>query len=90
MRGIYVHIPFCRKICNYCDFYKMVVSEKTQSEFTDYLLKDLKNTIEKYSVKDIDTIYIGGGTPSSLPLYLLEKVFKKRHNFLCPLVSAKS
>ena len=76
MRGIYVHIPFCRKICNYCDFYKMVVSEKTQSEFTDYLLKDLKNTIEKYSVKDIDTIYIGGGTPSSLPLYLLEKVFK--------------
>lgn len=75
MKGIYIHIPFCRKICNYCDFYKMVVSEKMKSEFIDYLLLDLDLTIKKYSLDDVDTIYIGGGTPSSLPINLLEKLF---------------
>ena len=77
MRGIYIHIPFCRKICNYCDFYKMVVSVKTQTEYINYMLIDLDETIKKYSIKNIDTIYIGGGTPSALPIDLLEKLFKK-------------
>lgn len=76
MEGIYIHIPFCKKICNYCDFYKMVVSDSYKEKYIDYLIKDLKNTISKYNVKKINTIYIGGGTPSCLPLNLLEKVFK--------------
>ena len=76
MKGIYIHIPFCRKICNYCDFYKMVVSDKFKSEYVDYLIKDLELTFEKNNIEKIDTIYIGGGTPSSLPLNLLEKLFQ--------------
>lgn len=75
MKGIYIHIPFCRKICNYCDFYKMVVSDKFKSEYVEYMIKDLDITFNKYSLKDINTIYIGGGTPSCLPLDVLEKLF---------------
>ena len=57
MEGIYIHIPFCKKICNYCDFYKMVVSDSYKEKYIDYLIKDLKNTISKYNVKKINTIY---------------------------------
>lgn len=75
MRGIYIHIPFCRKICNYCDFYKMVVSDGFKKEYINYLIEDLKYTINKYDLKEINTIYIGGGTPSCLPLESLKLLF---------------
>lgn len=75
MKGIYIHIPFCRKICNYCDFYKMVVSDNFKNEYVEYLIKDLDITFNKYNIKDVNTIYIGGGTPSCLPLATLEKLF---------------
>lgn len=75
MKGVYIHIPFCRSICNYCDFYKMVVSDKFKNEYVDYLIKDIDNTFIKYNLNDVNTIYIGGGTPSCLPLETLEKIF---------------
>ena len=75
MRGIYIHIPFCRKICNYCDFYKMVVSDKFKDEYIDYLIKDLRLSVSLYNLDEIDTIYIGGGTPSCLMLESLKKLF---------------
>ena len=53
MRGIYIHIPFCRKICNYCDFYKMVVSDGFKKEYINYLIEDLKYTINKYDLKEV-------------------------------------
>lgn len=73
MLGLYIHIPFCRKICSYCDFYKMVVSDELKSKFFDYLIKDF-NLLDD-GVSKVDTIYIGGGTPSSVRLDLLEKLF---------------
>lgn len=75
MRGIYIHIPFCRKICNYCDFYKMVVSDKFKDEYIDYLIKDLRLSVSLYKLDEVDTIYIGGGTPSCLMLESLKKLF---------------
>lgn len=73
MLGLYIHIPFCRKICSYCDFYKMVVSDELKSKFFDYLIKDF-NLLDD-GVSKVNTIYIGGGTPSSVRLDLLEKLF---------------
>lgn len=73
--GLYIHIPFCRKICPYCDFFKMVVSNSYQDKYIDYLVKDLNNLkIEENAL--IDTIYIGGGTPSSLSINNLERLLK--------------
>jgi len=65
MRGLYVHIPFCDAICHYCDFVKHV--SKGHDHNMKYL-EVLKNEIQFYYAKypHVDTIYIGGGTPSAL------------------------
>lgn len=70
IKGLYIHIPFCDQICTYCDFCKMVTSDHTKKEYMKALVKEL----EYYSdlVSHIETIYIGGGTPSSLDDDLIE------------------
>ncbi len=71
--SIYIHIPFCKKICSYCDFPKIIKNQK----YIDNYLKELKIEIEKnYKGEKIETLYIGGGTPTSLDLEDLKKLFK--------------
>lgn len=72
MLGLYVHIPFCKKICPYCDFYKMVASESLQTNYINALIKEMQ--LKKFDCISFDTLYIGGGTPSSLSLGLVEKL----------------
>ena len=72
MRSVYIHIPFCKSICSYCDFCKMVYN----ASWTDMYLNELQEEIYNYYEKDeISTIYIGGGTPSSLNIIELNKLF---------------
>ena len=62
-KSVYIHIPFCRSICSYCDFTKILYDEK----YTKPYLYKLKEEIEEfYNKEEIETIYIGGGTPSCL------------------------
>ena len=61
-KALYIHIPFCNSICDYCDFTKL----QYFTIFSKPYLKALKNEIESYNIKDLQTIYIGGGTPTSL------------------------
>jgi oxygen-independent coproporphyrinogen III oxidase len=63
MAGIYIHIPFCRKLCFYCDFYH-VISPDDNSAFIDALLKETTLRKEYLGEETVSTIYIGGGTPS--------------------------
>ena len=71
--SVYIHIPFCKKICSYCDFCKVFYNKKMVKEY----LKSLKNEINtKYKGEMISTIYIGGGTPSSLDIKELKELFK--------------
>ena len=78
MLGLYIHIPFCNQICPYCDFYKMVASNKTKESLINALLEEMKlKNINKYS---FNSVYIGGGSPSSLSIELLEKLFDKLNN----------
>lgn len=72
MFGLYLHIPFCKSICKYCDFYKMVVSRSLQEKTINYIIEEMKQ--REISQYQIDTIYIGGGSPSSLDDDLLEKL----------------
>jgi oxygen-independent coproporphyrinogen III oxidase len=63
MAGIYIHIPFCKKLCFYCDFYH-VISPDNNSSFIEALLEEAsirKNYLEN---QNVSTIYLGGGTPS--------------------------
>lgn len=84
VRSCYVHIPFCSNICSYCDFCKFYYQETLVDKYLDSLLKEIK---EKYNKEPLETIYIGGGTPSLLSLLQLEKLFKglellKKDNYL--------
>jgi len=73
MLGVYIHIPFCKKICNYCDFCKVYYNTGFVSKYLDSLEIEIKN---RYKFEEIDTIYIGGGTPSCLTIEKLKKLFK--------------
>lgn len=69
MSGIYIHVPFCRKKCAYCDFYSVGEAFGTE-RFTQILLRELelrKNYLETIN-NSIETIYLGGGTPSLLKI----------------------
>lgn len=63
VKSMYIHIPFCKSICSYCDFAKILYNEKYVMPY----LEKLKNeVIDAYDGKEINTLYIGGGTPSCL------------------------
>lgn len=63
IEGIYIHIPFCREKCPYCDFYTVNVSEWDASEYIKHIIREIEIYIEEYEF-DIKTLYIGGGSPS--------------------------
>lgn len=70
--SVYIHIPFCDNICSYCDFCKVFYNSKLVDDY----LSALRSEISKYYRNDIiDTIYIGGGTPSCLSLKQLSILF---------------
>ena len=62
--GIYIHIPFCRSKCDYCDFYSLSGREDRMDEYQKALLAHLKETAVVAGSYPVDTIYFGGGTPS--------------------------
>ncbi len=62
MTGIYIHIPFCISKCPYCDFYSFNGDEKQKDSYLDAVLSSLERY--KGRITEIDTVYIGGGTPS--------------------------
>lgn len=72
VKSCYIHIPFCKKICSYCDFCKIFYNEQLVDKYLISLEKEIDSL---YQNEVLDTIYIGGGTPSSLNLNQLEKLF---------------
>ena len=64
--GLYIHIPFCRQKCVYCDFYSLAGNENRMDEYTDVLCAHLAAAAPSSSKYTVDTIYFGGGTPSYL------------------------
>ena len=62
--GIYIHIPFCRSKCDYCDFYSLAGREEQMDQYQKALLAHLEETAPLAKDIPIDTVYIGGGTPS--------------------------
>ena len=76
---IYLHVPFCRSFCTYCDFYSEIACRGRDAQafasYADAVCAEIarrKDEIE--ATRDLDTLYIGGGTPSVLPLSLLRKM----------------
>ena len=72
MKNCYIHIPFCSKICSYCDFCKMFYNKKFVSSYLEALDREIYDV---YRGEKLETIYIGGGTPSSLDISELKTLF---------------
>lgn len=77
MSGIYLHIPFCKKRCSYCNFFSTTLLEK-QTEYVNAIIQEIK--IRKNYISNPTTIYIGGGTPSTLSHSHLDKIFTTLEN----------
>ena len=73
MAGIYIHIPFCKQRCNYCAFYSSTLYN-IKEEYADAVCKELQTRRDYAKGEEIKTIYFGGGTPSTLPIELLQKI----------------
>ena len=73
--GLYVHIPFCAKKCNYCDFYSLACGEDEKKAYIEALKREIrevsKNVNDEYRVY---TIYFGGGTPSIIKAYYIKEI----------------
>jgi oxygen-independent coproporphyrinogen-3 oxidase len=72
IKACYIHIPFCKKICSYCDFCKIFYNEYFVNKYIDSLEYEINNY---YKGDILETIYLGGGTPSSLNIEQLTRVF---------------
>jgi len=73
MAGIYIHIPYCKKLCNYCDFYH-VISDSDRPLFLDALKKEIEIRQNYLNPETVSTIYFGGGTPSVLNINEIESI----------------
>ncbi len=72
-KSVYIHIPFCKKICSYCDFCKVFYNEKWTKKYLSCLKKEIQ---DRYLDEEIETLYIGGGTPSALSINELKSLFR--------------
>lgn len=77
--SLYVHIPFCEHICSYCDFCKMFYNKDVCDKYLDILLGELKDCKINNKLK---TIYVGGGSPSSLNVEQLDKLLSSLSSYL--------
>ncbi|MEK5390691.1 radical SAM family heme chaperone HemW [Margalitia sp. FSL K6-0131] len=66
MKAAYIHIPFCEHICYYCDFNKVFLKGQPVDEYIDALLKEMRLQLEMTPVNQLETIFVGGGTPTVL------------------------
>jgi len=83
--GLYVHWPFCAKICPYCDFTIAKNGEVDIEAWTQALLEDLKFLADRVEPRKLVSVYFGGGTPSLMPLEIASAVLadaEKRFGFM--------
>jgi oxygen-independent coproporphyrinogen-3 oxidase len=76
MAGIYIHIPFCRQACHYCDFH-FSVSLSNMKELVEAIKKEIALRKNYLQGEDIETLYFGGGTPSILPHAAFMDIFSE-------------
>ncbi len=77
--SLYVHIPFCRSKCVYCDFCSFAASEAEIALYIESLCKEITLAAGEWPNAEIHTVYIGGGTPSIVPARLMETLLNQLH-----------
>lgn len=79
IKSAYIHIPFCEHICHYCDFNKVFLQGQPVDEYLKMLKKEMQLQLKKHPTNQLDTIFVGGGTPTSLN--------EEQLSFLCEAIN---
>ena len=79
VQSLYIHFPFCRHLCNYCDFHKSIISSEKLDDFESLFIQQFEKNIEYlkgngFQFGDLKTIYIGGGTQACGALGVLNSL----------------
>lgn len=78
--SVYVHVPFCIRKCRYCDFLSFTATSGQQKIYVEALMREIELEAPKYAEYVIDTVFIGGGTPSVLAKESLQAILDKLHS----------
>ena len=81
MAGIYIHIPFCKNKCTYCDFHFSTTYHSYQDKMIDAIVEELKQRSDYLKGEFVETIYFGGGTPSLINLVGISKIIETIYSF---------
>ncbi|MBC2372031.1 oxygen-independent coproporphyrinogen III oxidase [Listeria booriae] len=74
MTAVYIHIPFCEHICYYCDFNKVFLEGQPVDEYVDLLIKEMEMVTKQHTMSPVETVFVGGGTPTTLTEAQLAKL----------------
>ncbi|MGO4544416.1 radical SAM family heme chaperone HemW [Paenibacillus sp. 2TAB23] len=78
-RALYIHIPFCTNKCHYCDFTSYVLKGQPVDQYLDALEMEMERTVAEWPPIEIDTVFVGGGTPTVLTPPQMERFLKSVH-----------
>src|SRR5262245_29833731 len=87
--GIYIHTPFCRSRCSYCDFATGMYESGAAERYVNALIQEISGWKEVDNPQMVETIYFGGGTPSLLSVKQLESILSAVHNRLSVMSDAE-
>ncbi|MFP3510586.1 radical SAM family heme chaperone HemW [Peribacillus sp. SIMBA_075] len=79
IKSAYLHIPFCEHICHYCDFNKVFLQGQPVDDYLQMMKREMEMQLSKYPTAGLDTVFVGGGTPTSLD--------EKQLAFLCEAIN---
>lgn len=82
MTSAYIHIPFCSHICYYCDFNKVFIEGQPVDEYVDLLVEEMALVSQRDQMEALDTLYIGGGTPSTLSVEQMSRLLEGVYRYL--------
>lgn len=88
MAGIYLHIPFCKQACHYCNFH-FSTSLKYKEDMLSAMLREIELQKDYLEGEKLETIYLGGGTPSLLDAHDIEQLFESLTSHFSPLTSVQ-
>ncbi|MGJ7035024.1 radical SAM family heme chaperone HemW [Anoxybacillus eryuanensis] len=86
IQAAYIHIPFCTHICHYCDFNKVFLHQQPVDAYIDALIIEMERTFERFPTSRLQTVFIGGGTPTSLTAKQFDRLLRAIHRIV-PLAS---
>ncbi|ANB61344.1 radical SAM family heme chaperone HemW [Anoxybacteroides amylolyticum] len=82
IQAAYLHIPFCTHICHYCDFNKVFLKGQPVAEYLQAMEQEMKRTVAQFPAERVQTIFIGGGTPTALDIRQLDFLLENIHRYL--------